>query len=288
MNQEKAVTELTKKTSKKTMTELEENTSDTPIKEPEKKPNEVKYIGHIERVEGGQVIGWITNSDKDSQENPVNLQILCNGQMVGHGVANKFRQDLKDAGFSNGECAFEIDTNDLDSLITKDAIYTLLDDTSGEIIKGIELKTQLPANFFAHIDRIEHGQLKANIHSRYSIGEKTFVLSVDGLVISEQEVHCDNNQLSMHFPIPSKYQDGNAHLYQITVKGLTTVLGAQKLKCVPIQTPWQYLKDSHDKPGMSLLSEQADGRYESLRYHLKASPSVNEPSYIENISKVHD
>nr|WP_242426221.1 glycosyltransferase [Vibrio sp. qd031] len=44
----------------------------------------------------------------------------------------------------------------------------------------------------------------------------------------------------------------------------------QTITCHAIQTPWQYVKESYNKPGFLSKSAQADSRYESLHYQLEA------------------
>ena len=124
----------------KATSELPQATADaTPATPP------VEYIGHMERIEGGVAIGWITYTDdkKNNGEHPVSLQVICNGKIVGHGIADIFRDDLEKAGISKGKCAFNIDIADVDQLTVKSATYTLMDSNTGDAIKGIELNAQL-------------------------------------------------------------------------------------------------------------------------------------------------
>ena len=63
--------------------------------------------GHIDVVtSSGYIDGWAF--DRDEPTRPLTVSILAKGQQVAHGVANRYRPDLVDAGIGTGWCAFRL------------------------------------------------------------------------------------------------------------------------------------------------------------------------------------
>ena len=62
--------------------------------------------GHVERVAGGAVHGWVTDSANPAS--PVELDILVEGESIGRVLANRYRADLDHAGIAGGRCAFTV------------------------------------------------------------------------------------------------------------------------------------------------------------------------------------
>lgn len=67
---------------------------------------ESEYTGFFDNVEGLTVFGWAFN--KADPEERVEVVVLVDGEPVVEGMADKFRQDLLDAGIGDGKHAFEI------------------------------------------------------------------------------------------------------------------------------------------------------------------------------------
>jgi hypothetical protein len=64
----------------------------------------MELTGQIDLCGPDLVEGWLY-CDAWYNE-PVTLQVYIDGQLVGECVNNIFRQDLADAGYGNGHCAF--------------------------------------------------------------------------------------------------------------------------------------------------------------------------------------
>jgi autotransporter-associated beta strand protein len=61
--------------------------------------------GHVDRVSARAIEGWA--QDADHPEVPVCLDIFIGGKMIGQALANRYREDLRDAGLGSGRHAFE-------------------------------------------------------------------------------------------------------------------------------------------------------------------------------------
>jgi hypothetical protein len=64
----------------------------------------VKLLGQIDRCDSEFVEGWLLNPDQP--EHRIVLQILSGDTLIGECRADSFRQDLHDANFGDGACAF--------------------------------------------------------------------------------------------------------------------------------------------------------------------------------------
>ena len=77
-------------------------------------PNNSKYIklfhpnhrGHLDVVKFGLALGWCAAMDNDE---PVEVELLADGVVLGSAKADVFRADLLDAGIGNGCHAFQFD-----------------------------------------------------------------------------------------------------------------------------------------------------------------------------------
>lgn len=66
-------------------------------------------VGRVDKMAGTSVFGWAMD-DEDPAEH-VTIEIISNGVVLAHGLANRFRADLKSGGFGQGDHAFELDLN---------------------------------------------------------------------------------------------------------------------------------------------------------------------------------
>jgi hypothetical protein len=60
--------------------------------------------GFVDRVDAGCISGWAQN--EEHPEAPVCLDIYVRGQLVGHALANCYREDLREAGVGSGRHGF--------------------------------------------------------------------------------------------------------------------------------------------------------------------------------------
>lgn len=65
-----------------------------------------KVIGHFDGVENGLAVGWAFNPAKPEQR--LQVEILCDGEVVAFGIADRFREDLVPAGLGDGKHLFRL------------------------------------------------------------------------------------------------------------------------------------------------------------------------------------
>ncbi|WP_434772259.1 tetratricopeptide repeat protein [Pseudomonas entomophila] len=109
-------------------------------------------VGHFDYVDEDFAYGWACDPAKSFE--PVRVDILCGGRIVGQGLASEHRQDLKDAGIGEGNHAFKIK---LSYELSDGQTHSLLarNSSTGAILAGSEV-TYGPA----------HGNLDFSIISR--------------------------------------------------------------------------------------------------------------------------
>ncbi|MCK2111302.1 tetratricopeptide repeat protein [Pseudomonas juntendi] len=66
----------------------------------------LQIVGHLDYVDNGVAYGWAL--DPSNPRERVTVEILCDGKVVGHGIADGYREDLKDAGVGDGYHLFQI------------------------------------------------------------------------------------------------------------------------------------------------------------------------------------
>lgn len=62
--------------------------------------------GNLERLEAGVLQGWVVDTANASE--PVEADVLVDGEVVARVLANRYRADLDQAGLANGHCAFTV------------------------------------------------------------------------------------------------------------------------------------------------------------------------------------
>lgn len=65
-----------------------------------------EMVGHVERLRDGELEGWIM--DRANPANPIELEVLVDGEIVATVLANRYRADLDRAGRADGRCAFSV------------------------------------------------------------------------------------------------------------------------------------------------------------------------------------
>lgn len=268
--------------------QLEMPDVDTPSLELETEQNIVSLSGSIDHVEAGIVHGWAAY---EGSPEPVTLNVLCDGRVIGTGVADIHRPDLEKAGINDGRHGFAIDIEVLQKidpdLAVSDVEISLMDADSPKettLRKSVRLYNDRVYGSFV---REEHGHLIVEVSSLNPLGEKTIQLYHEDTLIGSIQIQTSAKSTSVRLPLPAYCMDGKQRTYKVGVAGLDYILGTAVFTVNPIQTPWQYLKDSFSKPGFLSMPKQADSRYESLHYQLEAITKGSNGNTAENLLQVH-
>lgn len=242
--------------------------------------------GRIERIYAGLIEGWAAAEDDAT---PLNVKVIADGKIVlGAGSASEFRADLKQGGVNNGNHMFRIPLSVPWIEKTKTVNIQLVDAQTNQPIKHPEFTHEMKQNTIkADIIREQHGHILIDLTASENLGAFTLELYCDDKVIATQSLEVNAYGHRAHMPLPISLVDGNTRLYKVGIAGLSDVIGMGLIKADPIQTPWQYIKESHGKPGFMSLPKQASHRYESLEYQIEAMSKGADTCSIANLTQVH-
>lgn len=202
-----------------------------------------RFIGGIDSLDNGVLNGWAANELNPA---PITVAAYCNGKLLGQGMAENLRPDLKKAQIHDGLHGFKFDI-DTEALVDSETLI-LKEVESDEPIKTNEFKISvLRQNFSAEIQNVNGNQLLYSISSEDTIGEKLISVFCDGEEVGRQTIHSNKSVHQDHFWLPAKVFDNQKHLLEIAIKGYAKPMGAATFTLKPVLTPWMYLKDSHKK-----------------------------------------
>lgn len=223
--------------------------------------------GAIDAIDAGVAYGWVAYEKSDD---PLTVYVVAEEKVLGCGEASIFRQDLLEAEIGNGRHGFEIDINSLPVNDGREVTYKLVNAKNGQDISNVfYVKHQLNQSFTADILREEHGHLVVQLLSDKPLNEKRVQIFHQDKMLVAQEVSSEQNEIQVRIPLPLEVIDGHSRLFKVGIAGVQEVLASESLAVHPVQTPWQYIKESFNKPGFLSKPKHADKRYESLHFQLE-------------------
>lgn len=241
--------------------------------------------GAIDIVESGTARGWAYNGSTDT---PIKVQVIAEGRVVGSDTADLYRPDLEEAGIGNGKHAFIINIEELPVNDGREIHYTLVDaSTTQPILNAKFSRIQSTQSWNAQIKGEAHGHIAVSVHSNKPIHEKTFLLFHEETQISQVTVNSQETHLDIRLGLPLHLADGRPRLFKVGIAGISQIIATGMVSAQTIKTPWQYLKESFNKPGLASLSKQADKRYESLNFQLEAIAKGYGAIELKDLNTVH-
>lgn len=240
--------------------------------------------GNIESFESGILSGWAADDRSDA---PLAISIVCEGQVIGQGVADLYRDDLKDAGINEGNHAFSIPVGSF-PIVSQTTEVTIIEADNLQVIDHAPFEVKRPGNLTALVQSISNGSISLFISSDSELGSFSLILYDEDNEITRVEVDSKEKEWQTHIQIPISMVDGNKHLLKIGMVGYPFILAEEVVQVNPIQTPWEYLKESYRNPGFLSLKPEADHRYESLTLQLESIYSgLNKAQTPEQILAAH-
>lgn len=237
---------------------------DSLLSEKKDPPEQSKtLIGNIGGTTNHSVHGWVVNTEETDQ--PVDISVFAGDKLVGHGLADIYREDLKHAGYGDGCHGFKIllDRRSFGKLETK---LTIRHSGTGVHVTSNKFCVSATPDYASEFVGITDRRITAEITSaNESIGEL-------GAEILTNELHrlpcriinsCGNKAI-VEAVLDDSYFDGTPHSYELTISN-ANCLGAVHVEILhPIATPDSILKDSIGGAGFPFASKIAIRRYQSL------------------------
>lgn len=225
------------------------------------------FHGHMESLDAGTLTGWAASS---LSEEPLLVNVLCEGRVVGTGKADLYRKDLEERKVHKGFHLFSIE---LDAIITdeKSVNLTLQEAESLLPIQHAEFSicTDISDVYTGSI-RYSDNQIHTTLHAKTSLKGRNFVVYCEDIPVSSVTISEHENTVSVRAALPASMLDGSEKLLKFGIEGSPNILGMEIIKCEPIKTPWEYINKSYKKPGFLSLPKQAGHRYETLEYQIDA------------------
>jgi GT2 family glycosyltransferase len=235
----------------------------------------------IEDYTSGFISGWYY--DNTSSLNASDFQVQVNGNVIAIGEAKLFRQDLKDAGFSDGCHAFRLFIDD--SVNGFGQLQIRLRTASGSKAEGnsfstkrlepiieMSLKFQDSLNF---IFEIRAEQVHQNIRFQINTGNE---------ILHYQNMYIAQGTSQVAISAPTELMDGIERLFTIGLDGTSNALWQGHAKFAAVLTPREHLKNHHKTARLISSSAQSSFRYESLKLNLDLDLDL---TTLQNLQTAH-
>ncbi|MBK5963380.1 glycosyl transferase family 2, partial [Thiocystis minor] len=211
------------------------------VTDPVEGPSKKRLVGHIDLYSGGQLFGWAF--DNQTPIRAMKVRVYDGQDLVGEGVAEQLREDLKEAGIGNGQHGFKIRL--LKPLEDGQPHHlTLTDAETGSLIRTPKFSVQTQPVWQAIIHSVDAYVLSGEFRSdMLSPSTLSFAVFVDGLKVGESETKKDDERggYSFQFSLPADSCDGMPHVISVATLdhqgGTASYVGVLR----PMMTPWQYL-----------------------------------------------
>ena len=97
---------LFKRTSRAALPQPDQRVAATVPKPAEAAPPLPAYVGNIDKIGAGHVVGWAAS--RDDLDAPVTVRLYLDDRLSVEGVAERERNDVRDAGYGNGHHGFDL------------------------------------------------------------------------------------------------------------------------------------------------------------------------------------
>jgi GT2 family glycosyltransferase len=221
--------------------------------------------GFVDHVEGGYITGWAAVIGDNS---PLGIAAYNEqGELLGSGLADLFRVDLKDNNINEGNHGFIIQLSH-DLLLESQAVI-LRDKQSNAILNVPEIEITTPENMVhVTVTSLINNRLEFVAQSNQAEWKKTLVFTIGNQTIAILPIECSESTYHGHLWLPAKYLDNQTHLVECHSPGEPFLAGFGVIKGDPILTPLSILTHSNKLPNMIGKPKVADRRYESLTLQL--------------------
>lgn len=264
------------------ISEMEQIAEEEVAGNPEVKPD---VVGYIDTIEAGFASGWALDVNTNADDTYVSLEV--GGKLYGRALANQYRQDIEEAGISDGNNGFSIP---LDEFLKEKIGQQVSLKVNNKKLTESTVKFDAPdGQFWCGVEKIENCHLVGSIVSEKFSGIKTITIKDAGKTVAVFDLPLETGSNNILLPLPFSLFDDDYHLLTIGVKDYPFALWTENRKLTGIMTPWQYLKSSYKEPGFMGLSAQSKVRYESLRFQMdRISNSVDSVKELDNVMTAHD
>ncbi len=248
--------------------------------------SEKKLEGFIDMYQRGIVFGWAWCPDLPEESLKIALRNQ-RGEILGTGVANLWRDDLKKANIGTGQYGFQVKISFPQK--AEKIMMKLVEYETGRILSKSPFTVAFEAPIRVSFHRMEWGTLYGEIISSYKMSDP-----VNLRILDENHECFDTGQAKMteegkyafSIPIPTRFFDGCIHAVTVQIAG-EEVGEATFIDLFPSSfTPWEYLANSAMELNTSALSRTSGYRYSSMRKQLAADSNLDPVTFSKKIAAV--
>lgn len=253
---------------------------------------ESSFEGHIDNCEGGIVNGWAWDANKP--ESAVKIKVLSKNKLLGEGVADVPRPDLKQAGKGNGQHGFKIKIKAPEK--AEKIQLVLVEDESGKIIskQAFEWEASVPQHHKFVFEEMAWGHLKGHLSLDDHTEDHVLFNLIDenGQIIDQAgAVKTQSGVYGFNIPIPKNLCNGGMHALTLSTLGNVNAEATYIDVFPSIMTPWEHISTSARELNYSAMSRTAGYRYESLQRQLdikeKDLEGLTLKEHIYNVMTAH-
>lgn len=211
-----------------------------------------QYKGSLDGYDSGHVFGWAYNGAAPAQR--VRVQVISGRSVVAQGLADRFREDLLEAGLGDGYYSFYLPLQAKQDPGSKGRLSLVCDEKHALDIKTIVIFVDDGLNVqLKGLDGpVLNGVITSSVDSDEALGYRV-------LVDSEPAGNGIANRRSagtydISFLLPPTYFDGQAHRVTVLVAGNETCQADLVEILPPILTPWKYLGNGKDTSNQLFFS----------------------------------
>jgi len=200
-------------------------------------------VGNIDGLSNRTLSGWAAN--KSHAESAVRVSVYSGEEILGTGIADLYREDLKKAGIGNGNHGFQV-LLDPGKLARTNEKLTLVDCETGERIDANPYSLEGRADFVAEVTGIVDRRVVAEITR---VAGTVDNLSVEILVDGSSRLPCaqvehSRERTTVEALLPDDVFDGLPHTYEVIANNANCISSVHIEVSYAVTTPEEFLVDS--------------------------------------------
>ena len=179
--------------------------------------------GAIDAFNDGLIYGWAASNVSSKQ---LEVYVKCNDKIIGRGVADIFREDLKNAGIHNGEHGFAIRLNDgyIRKINGGNELILVEVGSNKRILDATMIIDVFKEDINARIIKEDNGYIYTQITSGNPIGTRTIKLLNGGRQLHQLEFNSVESETIVKQPIPVFLKNNKKHSFDVVVSGTCDVV----------------------------------------------------------------
>ena len=220
--------------------------------------------GFIDSIDGLYINGWAFNPK--NPEEKIELIVIVDEKIVATGIADRYREDLKQAGIGNGEHAFSIKIPN-EYADGKEHIVKIVTKKYGQKLNGSDKKFIVFGKYKSEITGLIDWHIEGKIINLEDPNKIVEIELYENEKLIANAFSNPNDNGKFEIWLPPEVLDGNSHYFVIRTKVEKIDIGHIVDITPPYITPYDVL-EKHSKDVPYKLNPLARERYEALKNNI--------------------